>query len=116
MAAPQQGGGQSDNSAGILWGIAAIFAILGGVWYAFKTQIVTGYLWVKLYEVKFISIFSSSDYLDRLETAILAALTVPKAVSFNDLILIGSGVGSWLRIPFAVLLLVLAFFVYQSNT
>lgn len=117
MAAPQQGaGGSSDNSAGILWGIAAIFALLGGVWYAFKTQIVSGYLWVKLYEVKFISLFSSSDYLDRLQSAILAALSVPGAVSFHDLITIGSGVGAWLRIPFAALLLILAFFVYQSNT
>lgn len=116
MAAPQQGGGQSDNSAGILWGIAAIFAALGGIWYAFKVQIVCGYLLVKLYEVKLISIFSSSDYIDRLQTAILAALASPQAVTFQDLILIGSGVGSWLRIPFAALLIVLAFFVYQSNT
>jgi intracellular multiplication protein IcmP len=116
MAASQQAGGNQDNSAGILWGIAAIFAVLGGVWFAFKTQIVTGYLWVKLYEVKFISLFVSSDYLDRLQAAILAALSVPQAVNFHDLILIGSGVGSWLRIPFTAILIVLAFFVYQSNT
>ncbi len=116
MAAPQQGGGQPDNSAGILWGIAAIFAVLGGIWFAFKTQIVSGYLWVKLFEVNIISSFSSSVYLSQLKTAIQAALAVPQNVSFHDLILIGSGVGSWLRIPFAAILLLLAFFVYQSNT
>lgn len=115
MAAPQQGN-QADNSAGILWGIAAIFAGLAIIWYAFKTQIVSAYLWIKLYEVKLISLFTSNDYLDRLQTAIMAALAVPQAVTLRDLVLIGSGVGAWLRIPFAALLLVLAFFVYQSNT
>jgi len=115
MAAPQQPQG-SDNSAGILWGIAAIFAVLGVIWYAFKIQIVSVYLWVKLYEVKLITFFTHSEYLDRLQTAIIAALAVPQAVSLRDLVMIGSGVGAWLRIPFAALLLLLAFFVYQSNT
>jgi len=117
MAAPQQGGGgQSDNSAGILWGIAAIFAVFGIVWYAFKTYIVSCYLWIKLYEVKMIALFTWSDYLDRLQTAIMAGIANPHDVKFPDLMLIGAGVGDYLRIPFVILLIIMAFFVYQSNT
>lgn len=113
-AAPQ--GGQQDNSMAMLWSIAAIFAILAMIWYLFKSVIATSFLYIKLYEVKAISLVYASPALDHLQAAILAALANPKYVAFNDLVLIGSGVGDWLRIPFAIVLFVLAVLVYFSNT
>lgn len=115
MAAPSGGGGQPDNSAGILWGIAAIFALCGGVWFAFKTYIVSFFLYIKLYELYGITHVSSNPYFDRLEAAIQAALVVPQNVTFHDLILVGNGVGAWLRIPLAAFLLLLAVIVYFGN-
>jgi intracellular multiplication protein IcmP len=117
-AAPQGGGGQSDNSAGILWGIAAIFAAIGIVWYAFKVYIVYGYLYVKLYEVKMLAIFFNfhESYFSDLQSAILAAIANPNNVTFNDMLFIGSAVGSWMRVPFALFLAVLAVVVYLANT
>lgn len=116
MAAPSGGGGQPDNSAGILWGIAAIFALCGGVWYAFKTYIISFVLYVKLYELYIITHLTTNPYFDRLEPAIKAALAYPQNVTFQDLVLVMNGVGSWLRIPLAAVLLLLAVIVYFGNT
>lgn len=114
MAAPQQGG-QSDNSAGILWGTAAIFATLGGIWYLFKSYIVMFYLTIKYYELNLISIFSASHFAS-LRTKLLAAMADPSKVAFADIISLGNGVGDWLRFPFVILLFYLAFVVYLGNS
>lgn len=116
MAAPQQGGGQPDNSTGILWGIAALFVFLGAIWYIFKTQIIGGYLWLKFYEIKFVNYFFDSAYIDELERVLMAAVANPQNVYFHDLTTLGDAVGYWLRIPLAILLGALAVIVYFSNT
>lgn len=120
-AAPQGGGNQGDNSAGMLWGIAAFFAAIGSIWFVFKNQIVSLYLLVKFYELEFISYISSfishnPYYFDQLKAAIVAARINPANVSFNNLIALGAGVGDWLRYPLIVILLILAFVVYVGNT
>ena len=120
-AAASQGGGQSDNSAGILWGIAAVFAGLGAVWYGLKDQIVWVYLTLKLYEVTFLNYLTLKlnfypGYFTSIQTSIQNALANPNQVAFNDLITLGDMVGDWLRYPFIAILLVLAVVVYISNT
>jgi len=115
MAAPQQGGSQSDNSTSILWGVAAAFAAVGFIWYAFKKYLVSFYLTIKLYEANLLSMFNA-EHFAQLRNTILAALANPDAVTFPNLVEIGAGVGNWLRIPFVILLLLLALVVYFSNT
>jgi intracellular multiplication protein IcmP len=120
-AAPQGGGNQGDNSAGILWGIAAFFAAVGGVWYVFKTQIVSLYLLLKFYELNFLSYISSfithnPYYFEQLKASILSARANPSSVSFNNLLALGSSVGDWLRYPIILLLFILAVVVYVGNT
>lgn len=112
-AAPQQPS-SNDNSAGIIWGIAAIFATVGMVWYAFKSYIVYSFLLIKLYEVDFLSLFNA-PYFAPLRTAIVKALANPGAVNFPELIAIGQGAGDILRYPFVIILFVLAFVVYLGN-
>jgi intracellular multiplication protein IcmP len=109
------GGGQSDNSAGILWGIAAIFAVVGVLWYVLKSYIVYGYFLIKLYEVDLLNLVTNDRY-EALHRTILAALAHPQNVGFSDLITIGSEVGAWIRYPFALLLFILAIIVYLGNT
>jgi|SRR5579885_2148109 intracellular multiplication protein IcmP len=120
MPAAPQGGNQGDNSSGILWGIAAIFATIGVVWFVFKTQIVTAYLTIKLYELDVMewlgNLVNHPYYFDQIRQSILSARASASSISFNDLVQIGTGVGAWLRLPFVVLLLILAVVVYVGNT
>lgn len=116
MAVQQQPGGQPDNSAGILWMIAAVFVAIGAVWVFFKKHIVIVYLSIKLYELEMLDHFFPSLELDQLHVDILSALANPTAIHFDALLLLGAGVGDWLKIPFAILLCLLAVVVYSSNT
>src|SRR3990167_2004050 len=116
MAAPaQQGSGQSDNTMGVIWGVVACLVVIGVIWYSFKNYIISAYLTLKLYEINFLSLFSSTRFED-LRATILAALTNPDKLNFADLITIGDGVGDWLRLPLVVLFIILAFVVYLSNS
>jgi intracellular multiplication protein IcmP len=114
MAAPQSPN-QSDNSASIIWGVAAAFAVIGGIWYAFKTQIIIFYLTIKLYEVKLLSYFFGYHFVP-LKDAIVAAMGAPDKITFDHLIIYGEGVGDWLRYPFVILLVILAVIVYLGNS
>ena len=58
MAAGGQQQGQSDNSMGILWIIAAIFIFAAIIWYSFKKNLVSFYLTIKLWEISVISLFT----------------------------------------------------------
>jgi intracellular multiplication protein IcmP len=121
MAAPQQGGGQQDNSSAMLWWVAAVFAAIAAIWFTLKNQIISAYLFLKLYEVNFLSYLShyipiDVAKLDQLRAIINYAELNKTVVGFNDLITIGSTVGGWLRIPLVILLLLLAVIVYVGNT
>jgi intracellular multiplication protein IcmP len=121
MPAPQGGGqGGGDNSTGILWGIAAIFATLGAVWYFFKTKLVVFYLTLKLYELTVLSAIGSllnhPYYFEPLKQAIISARINAQSLTFENLLIIGANVGVWWRMPLIVLLLVLAVVVYVCNT
>jgi len=115
MPPAPQTGGQSDNSTGILWGVAALFVAIGMIWFFFRTYIISFYLVIKLYEVNFLAYVTENPYFDQLSGIIHAALANPSVVAFNDLLLIGSAVGGWLRIPAAVIFIVLAVAVYFGN-
>ncbi len=114
MAAPPQQN-QSDHSANILWGLAALFVAVGAIWFVFKVALVNFYLTIKLYELNFLSLFNAS-YFDSLRAILLKALSDPQAVNFNVLMTIGNGIGDFLRFPFVILLFVLAIVVYLGNS
>lgn len=122
MAAPQGGGGGGqDNSAGILWGVAAVFATVGVVWFAFKSQIINVYLSMKLYELNFIGFLGNylpinTSSFDRIREVISYAKANPAKMGYGDLLLVGESVGVWYRIAFLLIMLVLAVVVYFSNT
>jgi intracellular multiplication protein IcmP len=116
MAAPQGGGGgQSDNSTGILWGIAAIFAAIGIIWYAFRVYLSIFYLSIKLYEVDFLNLVSNNRF-DDLHAALLYAISHASSLSFADIVSLGQGAGAVLKYPFAAILLILAVVVYLGNS
>ncbi len=112
MAAAPQQGGQSDNSSGIAWGIAAIFATLAVVWFLYKKALIYAYFKLKLAEIYLISFFTHN--LDDVRTTILG--TDPGNFTLNDVGLIGEAVGNYLRFPFIIILVALAILVYLSNS
>lgn len=107
--------GQGDNSAGILWGIAALFAAIGVVATVFKHQIFYFYLTIKLYEVDLMNAVTRDHYHD-LHDNILYALSITNNLTYSDLMLIGQSVGSVIRFPLMVILLILAVVVYVGNS
>jgi intracellular multiplication protein IcmP len=118
------GGGQGDNSTGIVWGVAAVFVAIGIIWYMFKAALVRFYLTIKLFEVDFInnlvnylsSYFTFNDqHFEQVRSAILYARANAGTVHFADVVTLGTVVGDWLRIPFLILLLLLAVLVYVCN-
>lgn len=116
MAAPQGGGGgQGDNSASLLWGSAAIIAFLYIIWFVFKAKMVSFYLMIKLFEVNIIN-FITGNRLDQIKGVILNALKNPVAVPGEVLVQIGNAVGLYLKFPFVILLVILAFVVYFGNS
>src|SRR3990167_11015307 len=114
MAPPPQSGGQSDNSYGMLWGVAAIFAAMGFIWYAFKKQIVSAFLVLKWYEADGLSTFFPAQY-DPIKAHISAALLNPTKLTFSDLLTIGQQVGDYLRYPFIAILFLLAIILYLGS-
>src|SRR3989338_8172311 len=112
---PPPAGGQPDNSAGILWGIAAIFAAIGIVWYAFRNYIVAFYLTIKLYEVDFLNAIMGDRYLI-VANQLTDSLTRVSMLTFHDVVLLGGNASTFLKYPFAFLLIVLAVVLYFSNS
>jgi intracellular multiplication protein IcmP len=108
--APQQN--QPDNSMSVIWGIAALFAAVGVVWYLYKRILVAAYLKVKLFEIGIISFFTNR--LDDVRTTILA--TDPLAFTVPDLMKVGQATGDFLRIPFVLIIIGLACLVYLGNS
>lgn len=119
--APSAGGGQSDNSAGILWGVAAVFATVGIIWFAFKSQIINFYLSLKLIELNFLNFLGhylpiNTSSFGRIQEVIAYAKAYPAKISYNDLLMIGDAVGNWFRIPLLLIFIGLAVLVYFGNT
>ncbi|HEX4044925.1 MAG TPA: type IVB secretion system coupling complex protein DotM/IcmP [Gammaproteobacteria bacterium] len=107
--------GQPDNSTGIIWTVAFIFVVLAVIWFVFKKHLVTFYLTIKLYEVYLLNLFDPTYFLT-LQDRVTSAIANPLVLGFNQIVDIGAAVGNWLRIPYMVILILLAFFVYLSSS
>lgn len=112
---PQPQGGQQDNSMSMLWWIAAIFAVIGLIWYTFKKYLILFYLTIKLYEVDFLRLFLGSR-VDDLHTALTYAIQHVSQLAFKDILMLGHAVGMYVKYPIAMLLILLAVLVYFGNT
>ncbi len=112
MAAAPQQSGQSDNSMGMLWIIAATFIFGAIIWLSFKKQIIGFYFTIKLWEVNFLSLFTNQ--LANVKTTLLT--TDVGALTFEDFVKVGEAVGDYLRYPLIVIISLLAVVIYLSNS
>lgn len=114
MPPPPQGG-QSDNSMSIIWGVAAVFAAIGVVWFVFKEQIVRFFLSIKLFEVNILNALTDDKY-KQLEHLIITASHNVSKLGYVDVVMIGDAVGNIIKYIFIVLMFLLAILVYFGNT
>lgn len=115
MAGGGQQPNQSDNSMGVLWVLAAVFIFGAIIWITLKKQIIAFYFSIKLYEIKFLSIFTSK--LDDVQTTIVSTLNSgPDKMTFQDVVNVGQAVGSYLRYPLVVILVCMAVFIYFASS
>ncbi|MBV8801376.1 MAG: type IVB secretion system coupling complex protein DotM/IcmP, partial [Gammaproteobacteria bacterium] len=112
MAKGGGGQGQSDDSSGILWIVAAVLVFGSIIGYVFKKQIVTFYFKVKLAEISFFSLFTSK--LD--DTRYVMVSSDPTKLSYTDVLKLGEAVGNYLRFPLIIVLFALAAVVFLKNT
>lgn len=110
------GGGQqpnqSDNSMGIIWIIAAVFAFGAILWVSFKKQIIGFYFAIKLSEINVLSFFTN-NLLD-VKTYISSAN--PNSLTFEDVVRVGEAVGDYLRYPIVLIVCVLAVITFLANS
>lgn len=107
---------QSDNSMGVLWVIAAIFIAAAVIWVSFKKVLVSIYFHIKLAEISILSPFTSR--LEDTRASILNSLTStdPNAITFDFVVKIGQAVGDYLRYPFVVVIVILAFVIFFTSS
>src|SRR5476651_693965 len=107
--APQQG--QSDNSTGLLWGVAAFLLALYALWHYLHKQMVTGYFTLKLAEVNLLNTVTGDKY-EALRTQVKSALYSASDMTINDVASLGTSVGEVIRYPFIIFLFLLTLTVY----
>ncbi len=132
MSRPQSpggGGGGADNSLDMLWIAAIVVVGLVGIWYFGHDYIVMVILYVRMVEVALINfvldginyVFSSIGFpldigssLNQWESAMQAVpierITLEQVIAYSEV------VGSYLRYPLGLILLVCAWWVYHKHT
>lgn len=110
-AAQQQQGQGADNSFAPIW-ILLLCGLAGwAIWTGLHEPIVSFVFKIKLVQANFISLFTNSvqDSIQYLQS------TAPGTVSFKELVNLSSYIGTYLRIPIAIILVALAIILYYSN-
>lgn len=110
MAPSQQG--QGDTSGlGPLWILAAVFAVIIIVWYAFRTEIIQGFLFIKEAELY---VFSFVDGNAEIMLDTVRSLN-PAEVGLYKVGRVAEGVGEYLVIPIGLCMAVFAYFLHKKN-
>ncbi|MCW8451278.1 type IVB secretion system coupling complex protein DotM/IcmP [Legionella quinlivanii] len=107
----QQGGG--DNSMAPVWIMVLVFLIGWIIWYAGHQYIVAFVFKINVLQAKLVSLFISSS---KLENDVYLMQTIdPATISWTQFLDLTRTVGDYVRYPVIVILVALAFYLYQSN-
>jgi len=112
MAQQQQQGG-SDNSMAAAWMMALLFFSLYLLWKVAKQQIVSFFFYFNIIEATLINAILHDDKID---TYIYLLKTMnPNSVDFQQLIELTDFIGSYIRYPVILVIIVLSIFLYRSD-
>ncbi|MCB1828139.1 MAG: type IVB secretion system coupling complex protein DotM/IcmP [Coxiellaceae bacterium] len=124
----QQQGGNNDNSLDFFWGIALVIVAMLAAWYFGRVYIVAAIYKLRYFEILAIDYAlqgwayiakplglpmpSTSSLVDALKIINAGA---SDDTPFSDIAQVSASVGWFLAFPVALLLVILAYFVYTSN-
>lgn len=121
---PEQQQGQQDNSLDFLWGMALVIVAIILSWYFGKAHIIKAVFYLRFYEIAAIDFVGNLvatlanlinlplPPIDLSRYAIYIQKNIGATVSFSDFITVGTVVGSYMRYPLGLLLLVGAYILY----
>jgi intracellular multiplication protein IcmP len=112
MAAQQQQP-SNDSGMGPIWIIVILFLIVFIIWREAHQYIVTFIFSINILEAKVIHFFIGSDQL-RQEINIMETID-PNSVDWDQLFLLTSNVGEYIKYPITVILGILAVWLYHSD-
>ncbi|MGQ3892555.1 type IVB secretion system coupling complex protein DotM/IcmP [Legionella sp. CNM-4043-24] len=113
MAQQQGGGGNNDNSMAPVW-ITILVFLAGFTFWALARQYIVSFVFtVNLWQAKLVTPFVSNAELDN--SIMLMQTLNPASVTWKQLVDLTGSVGMYTRYPVAVILVVLAIYLYQSN-
>ncbi len=110
-AAPQ---GDNQNAAymGPIWIVIGIFLLGFGIWYFAHTQIVTGFFYVKRFEIAVIQFFV--NVLQNVKLYILN--TPPDQATFSNMTYVAEQVGYYLRFPIMIIVFLLGSVLFIKSS
>jgi len=113
MAQQQQSGGNTDNSMAPIW--ITVFVMLAAwlLWKLAKQHIVAIVFQLNLWQAKLVTPFVNDASLNN-DIMLMQTLN-PGTVTWQQLVDLTGSVGNYTRYPVAVILVVLAIYLYQSN-
>ena len=109
------------NSTGVLWGAAFLIAIIFGIWYAFKLELIQFYVSLKYYELLFLQFFSTLPFLPQ-ENLLLDMLDYleemhnPYAPNLEIVLYIGKNVGFFMNIFFSIIAFFMTYKLWHKNS
>lgn len=112
MAQQQQQQG-SDNGMAPIWIMVLLFITGYLIWKGGHQYIVAFVFQMNIWQAKLVNLFLHNEDLTNL--IYLMQTIDPSAVSWNELLLTSREVGSFMRYPVVLVLVVLAFVLYHSN-
>lgn len=115
MAAQQGGGQQSDNSMGIIWVVAGVCILFTAIWVAFKSEIITGLLSLKLMEIKFLAKYYPNYFLP-IQSQIESAMMMSDKLTLIQVGQVAGEAGMVVRYPLTGIVIVFCFLIYFSNS
>jgi intracellular multiplication protein IcmP len=116
MAGEAGGDGKSDSGMTLLWGVFAIMIILFLIWYFMKEQLVWLFLKIRLYEFMLVNLFINQTEVNNGIVWLSSAL--PEDLMHNPALFgsISEVIGRYFMYPSVFLILVMAIFVFKTNT
>ncbi|VEG90794.1 type IVB secretion system coupling complex protein DotM/IcmP [Legionella spiritensis] len=113
MAQQQQQQSSGDNSMAPIWIMVLLFFAAFFIWKAAHQYIVAFIFKLNIWQGKLIAFFIKDQSLDN--SIYLMQTIDPASVDWNKFISLTGAVGDYIRYPVVLILVLLAFFLYQSN-
>lgn len=111
--AQSQGQGGGDNSMAPIWSVVGLFVAIFFIWKLGHTQIVKFLFFVTLIQAKLLYFFIGATRLS--EDIYLMQTLNPASVNWHQLQMVMSDVGSYIRYPIIIIIVIFSGFLFRSD-